>query len=136
YSFKRNNLVIEVTEDSLLEKQTVAVKNIEKCKELGLGIAIDDMGMGYASFELLSILPVDAIKIAREIVVSAKTDKGNRLLSGIIALASSMELWTVCEGVEDELTAELVKKAGCDYIQGFYYANVLPLSEAKRILRI
>ena len=94
------------------------------------------MGTGYASFELLSILPVDAIKIAREIVVSAKTDKGNRLLSGIIALASSMELWTVCEGVEDELTAELVKKAGCDYIQGFYYANVLPLSEAKRILRI
>jgi EAL domain-containing protein (putative c-di-GMP-specific phosphodiesterase class I) len=136
YSFKRNNLVIEVTEDSLVEKQTVAVKNIEKCKELGLGIAIDDMGTGYASFELLSILPVDAIKIAREIVVSAKTDKGNRLLSGIIALASSMELWTVCEGVEDELTAELVKKAGCDYIQGFYYANVLPLSEAKRILRI
>ncbi len=51
-------------------------------------------------------------------------------------MASSMELWTVCEGVEDELTAELVKKAGCDYIQGFYYANVLPLSEAKRILRI
>lgn len=75
YSFKRNNLVIEVTEDSLVEKQTVAVKNIEKCKELGLGIAIDDMGTGYASFELLSILPVDAIKIAREIVVRQKQTK-------------------------------------------------------------
>lgn len=129
YSFDRNNLVIELTEDSLADNKAVAFQNILALKKLGFKVALDDLGNGYSSLRDLGDYPIDMIKIDRHIVAKSITSRGNALLCGIVNLAHYLGIKVLCEGVETEKENINSQNADCDYIQGYYYSRVLPQEE-------
>ena len=130
YNFNINNLLIELTEDSLVSDSSVAYKNILGIKKLGCRITLDDFGSGYTSFSDLCDYPIDIIKIDRHIVTKSATNRGNAVLIGIIHMAHTLGIDVLCEGIESESENKKVLDAECDYIQGFLYSRVLPIENA------
>ena len=130
YSFSRDCLIVELTEDSLMGNTTVAYRNILECKKLGCKIALDDLGSGNSSLQDLCDYPIDIIKIDRHILLKSATPRGNALLQGLTTLGHDLGMKVLCEGVESETEKQRVREAGCDYIQGFYFSRVLPKEEA------
>ena len=132
YDFDRSKLVIEITEDSIEKNLVVAMFNIIKIKKLGFRIALDDIGSGYTSLVSLCEYPIDVVKIDREILLLAGTEKGKKLFMGIVSLAHYLNLKVVCEGVETEEQSKLVTESECNYIQGWYYSKALPEKKAEK----
>ena len=132
YDFDRSKLVIEITEDSIEKNLVVAMFNIIKIKKLGFRIALDDIGSGYTSLVSLCEYPIDVVKIDREILLLAGTEKGKKLFLGIVSLAHYLNLKVVCEGVETEEQNKLVSESDCDYIQGWYYSKALSEKKAEK----
>jgi len=130
YQFPHDCLIIELTEDSLMDNTTVAYRNILECKKMGCKIALDDLGSGYSSLQDLCDYPIDIIKIDRHVLLKSTTPRGNALLQGLTKLGHDLGMKVLCEGVESETDKQRVREAGCDYIQGFYYSRVLPKDEA------
>lgn len=130
YRFSHDHLIIELTEDSLMDNTTVAYSNVLACKKMGCQIALDDLGGGYSSLQDLCDYPIDMIKIDRHILLKSTTPRGNALLQGLTTLGHDLEMKVLCEGVENEAEKQRVREAGCDYMQGFYYSRVLPKEEA------
>jgi len=102
-----------------------------RCKELGFKVYLDDLGSGYTSLANLCDYPIDVVKIDRDILLKSDTPRGRDLFSGIIALAHSLNMKVICEGVETEEQNTLVSNSQCDYIQGWYYSKPLPLEECE-----
>ena len=132
YDFDRSKLVIEITEDSIEKNLVVAMFNIIKIKKLGFRIALDDIGSGYTSLVSLCEYPIDVVKIDRQILLLAGTEKGKKLFMGIVSLAHYLNLKVVCEGFETEEQSKLVTESECDYIQGWYYSKALPEKKAEK----
>ena len=130
YHFPHDRLILELTEDSLMDNTTVSHRNILECKKMGCKIALDDLGSGYSSLQDLCDYPIDIIKIDRHILLKSTTLRGNALLQGLTKLGHDLDMTVLCEGVESETEKQRVCEAGCDYIQGFYYSRVLPKEEA------
>ncbi|GGR82199.1 putative bifunctional diguanylate cyclase/phosphodiesterase [Deinococcus sedimenti] len=124
-------LVLEITETSLLNAE-VARSVLTDLQALGVQLALDDFGTGYSSLSALSTLPVQHLKIDRSFVrgVGQTGDAGDRALEvirAIVALARSLRVTTVAEGVETEQQARLLRDAGCTYLQGFHFARPAPI---------
>ena len=135
YRFDHDRLIIEITEDSLIQNGEQAAASIEVCRRMGFRIAIDDMGSGFTALSDLYSHEIDLVKIERSVVLNAMTEKGARMLKGLIALAHDMGTRVLCEGVETAAQHEMIRETGCDMVQGFYYSRVLPLPEALRYLQ-
>ncbi len=131
YNFDKSKLVIEITEDAMEKDREQAMWNVARCKELGFKMYLDDLGSGYTSLINLCDYPIDVVKIDREIFQKTNTQKGRDLFSGIIALAHSLNIKVICEGVETEEQNEFVSTSECDYIQGWYYSKPLPVEESE-----
>ncbi len=134
YHFDRSRLIIEITEDSIENDKDLAFSNIFKCKDMGFRIALDDAGSGYTSFADLRDYPIDIVKIDRSILLAAVDQRGISLLEGIISLAHSMNMEALCEGIETADQEVLLRRLGCDYMQGYYYYRALPAEEVNMIL--
>lgn len=135
YSFRRDHLILEVTENSLSHDPKHLQASIQRCKELGFLIALDDIGSGYTSLADLYNYPIDFVKVERDIVLSAMNARGKMLLDGLVRFIHGMDITVLCEGVETEEQNKMVLSTECDLIQGFYYSRVLPLKEAERYLK-
>ena len=125
YDFDRSKLILEITEDSIEKNMEIARNNVIKAKELGFGIALDDIGSGYTSLLSLCDYPIDIVKIDRAVILHADGESGRKLLLGIISLIRSLNMKSVCEGVETEEQNALLSESECDYIQGWYYSKGL-----------
>jgi EAL domain-containing protein (putative c-di-GMP-specific phosphodiesterase class I) len=119
-------LEIEVTEDSLvtdIDKATVALAEL---RQAGISTSLDDFGSGYSSFGYLVRLPIDTLKIDKSFVQAlADSDKAAAVIRGIVALARSLGMQTIAEGVETEAQLAEVKDAGCDVVQGYLISRPL-----------
>lgn len=135
YSFDKAKIAIEITEDAIEKDRETATKNVVRAKELGFRIYLDDLGSGYTSLANLCDYPIDVVKIDRDILLKTELENGKKLFAGIIALAHSMDIKVLCEGVETEKQNALVSDSDCDYIQGWYYSKVLPLEECEEFVR-
>jgi diguanylate cyclase (GGDEF)-like protein len=130
------HLTLEITESVLMEHAREAVTTLRELKEIGLRIEIDDFGTGYSSLAYLKRFPVDALKIDRTFTrdMTANPDDA-AIVTGIIALAHSLRLKVVAEGVETEQQRDFLARLECDSMQGYYLAEPLPADEfARRIL--
>ena len=134
YNFDKSKLAIEITEDAIEKDREIAKRNVMLCKELGFRVYLDDLGSGYTSLANLCDYPIDVVKIDRDILLKADTERGKALLAGIIALAHRMDMDAICEGVETVEQNTLVSQSNCDYIQGWYYAKALPLDECEEFI--
>ncbi len=135
YVFDKSKLIIEITEDAIEKNLDTAMHNVLECKRMGFVIALDDLGSGYTSLSNLCDYPIDIVKIDRDILLKTDTKNGSDLFMGMIALAHSLNLRVVCEGVETETQNALVHASDCDYIQGWYYSKVYPARESEAIAR-
>lgn len=135
YDFDYGSLILEITEDVMENDKEAAFANISRCREMGFRIALDDAGSGCTSFSDLKDYAIDIVKIDRTILYGAEQEKGFGLLKGMIELAHSMGMEIQCEGVETEEQAKLLRRLGCDYMQGYYFYRPMPIAAAERILQ-
>lgn len=125
-------LELELTESLLVENTESAVELLTALKALGVYISIDDFGTGYSSLSYLKQFPVDALKIDRSFIHDLVTDrKDAAITSAITALAHSLGLGVVAEGVENQEQLRFLRTKGCHEIQGYMVSKPLPLNEVK-----
>ena len=130
YEFSHDKLWLEITEDSLSEKDVFIRKNLIECSKMGFFIVLDDFGSGYSSLRDLCDYPIDYVKIDRMIIQKSAEPAGMKLLKGLCRLAHEMDMKVLCEGVETEEENRRTEKVSCEYIQGFYYSKVFPKEHA------
>jgi EAL domain-containing protein (putative c-di-GMP-specific phosphodiesterase class I) len=100
---------------------------LHRLRELGVRLAVDDFGTGGSSLSYLRSLPVDEVKVDRRFVQGMVTDAGDlAIVRAVIGLSREFGLTVVAEGVESELTLELLKEMGCEIGQGFLFSRPLP----------
>jgi diguanylate cyclase (GGDEF)-like protein len=123
-------LTIEVTEDILVQARDRAVAVLAGLRELGVGVAIDDYGTGYASLAYLSDLPATELKLDRTFIASMLASRRvGTIVESTIHLGRSLGLVLVAEGVEDERTLDVLARSGCDLAQGHYIGHPVTAEE-------
>lgn len=120
-------LAMEVTESELMKNMDIFVKSLIEVRRLGLSTYIDDFGTGYSSLSYLKDLPVDTLKIDRSFITDIATDSSSMSMAmGIIAIANSLGLEVVAEGVETEEQLAILSDLGCPFAQGYLFSKPLP----------
>jgi len=128
--FKPEWLEFEVTEGEMMKKADETIIKLEQISSMGIEIAIDDFGTGYSSLAYLKRLPVHKLKIDQSFINGIPEDKDDMAIAkAIIALADSLGLELIAEGVENSAQKEFLLKNGCEHIQGFYYSEPMPAEE-------
>jgi len=119
-------LELEITESVIMDIDD-ALAVLEQLDRLGVHLAIDDFGTGYSSLAYLKELPIDTLKIDRRFVVGIGANTGDQaIIQAVIALARSLRLKTVAEGVDSAHQAAFLAAQGCDEIQGYFFGKPLP----------
>ncbi|NUL35220.1 putative bifunctional diguanylate cyclase/phosphodiesterase [Kosakonia sacchari] len=128
--FPAHRLQLEVTETYVLENPERARSAIANLKALGTAVALDDFGTGYSSIGYLRRFNFDTIKIDKSLAGLVDDDEqASALVSGTIRIASALGMQVVAEGVENEKQMKLLRLAGCDQLQGYYFSEPMPLKE-------
>jgi diguanylate cyclase (GGDEF)-like protein/PAS domain S-box-containing protein len=126
-------LELELTESHLMRDIEDKAAILQRLGDLGVGIAIDDFGTGYSSLSYLKKLPVDSIKIDSSFVRDMAADPNDEaIIRAILAMAHSLKLSAVAEGVETAAQFEALRQLGCDEYQGFYESPALPAAEFEK----
>lgn len=121
---------LEIIESAALEGVADVAKLVSRCRENGINFSLDDFGTGYSTLDHLRMIPVDALKIDRSFVQGMLSDVGNRtLINAIIGLGVSFGRDIIAEGVEELEQVQALLAAGCDVMQGFYFAPAMPADE-------
>ena len=128
--FSPSLLELEVTENILLADDDGALKMFRRLQDLGVRIAFDDFGTGYASMTYLKKYPLDRLKIDKSFVreLQANTDDA-AIVRSTIGLGKLLGLSVIAEGIEDHATAELLRSMGCEEGQGYYFGRPMPAAE-------
>ncbi|WP_227425719.1 putative bifunctional diguanylate cyclase/phosphodiesterase [Pengzhenrongella sicca] len=120
-------LVVEVTETALMDDLATAATTLDTIKELGVGLDLDDFGTGYSSLLYLKHFPVDRIKIDQSFVAGLGSNWADTaIVASTIALAHSIGILAVAEGVETPHQLEQLRAMGCDFAQGFLLSRPIP----------
>jgi diguanylate cyclase (GGDEF)-like protein len=128
-------LVVEATETIMLEDREATLETLRELKAMGIGIAIDDFGTGYSSLAYLKRFPLDTLKIDGSFVRDLAEDADDRaIVSAIIAMAGSLELAVLAEGVETAGQAALLRALGCSRMQGYLFSRPVPAAEIAALL--
>jgi diguanylate cyclase (GGDEF)-like protein len=124
--FPRNRLTVEITESGLIDNLETAAGVFATLRAGGVRVAIDDFGTGYSSLAWLKALPLDYLKIDKDLAQDiAGTTRDRIVVRGVIDMARSLGLAVVAEGVETEEQLSLLAAEGCNYWQGFLFAEAL-----------
>lgn len=131
------HLLLELTEDVLLDDVRAAVQVLDGLRGLGVSLAIDDFGVGYSSLAYLKRLPVDVVKLDRSLLGEVETDRDAlALFDGVVGLVARLGLTAVAEGVETVGQWQLLERLGCPVAQGFLLAEPLLEVDARRMLAV
>ena len=128
-------LELEVTEDQVMSKPEEAIKILNKLSNLGINLAIDDFGTGYSSLSYLKKLPINKLKIDQSFVRDLPNDEEDAAITrAVIALAKSLNLQIIAEGVETQEQKEFMLENGCQNIQGYFYSKPISSGMLQNLL--
>ena len=133
YHIEHELLHMEVTESLYSENMDLIISQVKQTQERGHMIEMDDFGSGYSSLGLLSTFPIDILKLDISFVRNIKSNE--IIIENIIKMAHRMGLLTVAEGVEELEQLKTLQYLGCDYIQGYYYSQPLPIKKFESYLK-
>lgn len=129
------HLQLEITESTAMNKPEESIAMLRKLKAIGVQISVDDFGTAYSSLNYLRKLPVDSLKIDRSFVIHSTTNPTDAsIIKGIIALAHSLNLKVIAEGVETEEQLAFLHSVECDEVQGYLFSKPLPAEEFSMLL--
>jgi diguanylate cyclase (GGDEF)-like protein len=128
-------LEIEITESMLMQNPEESADMLRLLRRLGVSVVVDDFGTGYSSLSYLTRFPIDKIKIDRSFVRDLTTDAADAaIINAIIAMAHSLNIRVVAEGVESMQQLHYLQERGCDQAQGFHYSQAVPSGDLRRLL--
>ena len=126
---------IEITESIMIDSAEKALQRINEIKAMGMKVAIDDFGTGYSSLSYLNNFPSDLLKIDKAFIDQMNmSESSKQYVAMIISIGHILHLKVISEGVESPDQVEVLKKIGCDYIQGFVWGKPMPPEEAARLV--
>ena len=133
---ENRELMLEITESAYTDNAQQIIRVVEELRERGFYIEMDDFGTGYSSLNMITALPIDALKLDMQFIRTAfRERKDTRLLEAVIGLAQSIGLPTIAEGVETAEQMFTLKAMGCELIQGYYFSRPLPPEEFEAYVR-
>ncbi len=129
-------LTVEITETFLLQDMALARRHIERLASRGVNVALDDFGTGYSNLRALMHLPIQTVKLDRSLIDDVGRDaRVSKLVASMLHAARSLGVRIIAEGVENEAQALFLRSAGCDRMQGFFFARPMPADEMEAMLR-
>ncbi|MCR4891199.1 MAG: EAL domain-containing protein [Lachnospiraceae bacterium] len=128
--------MLEVTESAYADDSKQLIDVVQGLRDKGFHIEMDDFGAGYSSLNMLAMMPIDALKLDMMFIRNAHKDKKSfRLIELVLDIAKYLEVPVIAEGVEEEEQYQLLKKAGCDIIQGYYFSKPVPAEEFSQFFK-
>jgi EAL domain-containing protein (putative c-di-GMP-specific phosphodiesterase class I) len=136
YGVPHRAIQLEITESGLMKDLQNVIPSLHRLTEIGVEISIDDFGTGYSSLAYLTTLPISELKIDRSFVRDLGiTPQSSAVVTAIIALARSLGLRVIAEGVENLRQMEVLHRLGCGVMQGFLFSRPIPPDELERWLQ-
>ncbi len=130
FDLKPSDLLLEITESAYTESSEQIIVTVNQLRELGFKIEMDDFGTGYSSLNMISTLPIDALKLDMQFVHSAfRNQKDTRMLKVIIDIADHLSVPVIAEGVETEEQLVSLRELGCDIVQGYFFSRPIPADQ-------
>lgn len=130
YDIQPARLHLEITETSVMNNAQENISTLNRLREYGFTVEMDDFGSGYSSLNMLKDMPIDVLKI--DMVFLSKTsnrDKSTIILQSIINMANELQLPQITEGVETRDQLDMLRRMGCKLFQGYYFSKPVPLDE-------
>ena len=128
-------LKLEITESNAMQNAQTSIQTLRELKALGVQISIDDFGTGYSSLSYLRRFPIDTLKIDRSLIRDIGSDPDDAAIAGaVIALAHTLKLEVVAEGVETRGQLEFLVASGCDRMQGYLFSPPVPAESCEELL--
>lgn len=135
YNLPQNVLMVEITESALMQEMDLIIPRLKNLVKCGIGICIDDFGVGYSSLAYLQTLPIETLKIDRSFLSCTLKDPDKAcIIKAIVAMARELKLDIIVEGVESKKQLEYIKNIGCSIVQGFLLGRPLPANEISELL--
>ena len=129
------SIVLEVTESAYSEDTEHILNTVGLLRDAGFQIEMDDFGTGYSSLNMLCMMPIDALKIDMKFVRNiAGAGSGYRMVELVIEMARCLSIPAIVEGVEDEQQYRMMKQAGCDVVQGYYFSRPVDAQAFRKFL--
>ncbi len=130
YEVPSEYIEIELTETAFHDDTQQIIDVMQRLKDKGFRLAMDDFGSGYSSLNLLNILPVDVIKLDRMMFHELdKHDRSKKIVTNAIHIVRDLEMTAVAEGIETQEQIDFLKDIECDMVQGYYYAKPMPVTQ-------
>ena len=135
YGLSPRDLLLEITESAYTEDSDQIVETVKVLRSAGFMIEMDDFGSGYSSLNMISALPIDALKLDMQFIRNAFNGrKDTRMLEVILEIADSLMVPSIAEGVETVEQMFALKSMGCDIVQGYYFSKPVPAAEFEPFL--
>jgi EAL domain-containing protein (putative c-di-GMP-specific phosphodiesterase class I) len=129
-----SQLELEITEALFINDTGLVEPAIEELRSAGFRICLDDFGTGYSSLNCLRRFGIDKIKLDRSFIDSAARDQSIAMVRAAVTLGHAMDLEVVAEGIASEEEEQIALEAGCDGVQGYFYAHPMPLEQIDAFL--
>ena len=130
-----NEYLLEITESAYTDNSDQIINTVERLRADGFRVEMDDFGSGYSSLNMLTALPIDALKLDMKFIRNiARGNKEMRMVELIIEIAAFLGVPVIAEGVETEEQYRLLRDVGCDIIQGYYFSRPVPPEEFNRLI--
>ena len=136
YKIPPKYLNLELTESAFSDDARMIQNAVDYLHKAGFTILMDDFGSGYSSLNVLKDIDIDVLKIdMRFLSKGPSEERGEKILEAVIKMAKSLDMLVIAEGVEEEKQVKMLKRLGCDYIQGYYFAKPMPKKDYVKLLQ-
>ena len=136
FSLSSDDLMLEITESAYADSADRLIEVVNSLRDKGFKIEMDDFGSGYSSLNMLTEIPIDVLKIDMQFIRRMLLDDKNlKLVRLVMDIAEFLDVPVVAEGVEEEEQLNVLRKMGCDIVQGYYFSPPLPAERFGELIR-